>query len=261
MTFRDGLLDERIEKYQKGISTGRNDFISNLLNARNPDGTPMTRAELDSELLIVMIAGSDTTGVSFRQFMCRLLEHPRVYRNVMTEIDEAYASGKISKKIPTFDEVGKMPYYTAALREAVRMATLPAYLPRVVAEGGYEIHGKFVPGGTEIACNPWVTNQNTEFYGKDAAEYVPERWLGPMKQKMERYDFAFGFGSRACLGKSLALLEMHKAGIALLRLYEPSFAPKPEGVDYERELYNPGVFAERGIWIKLRKRHVPEWNC
>ena len=49
-------------------------------------------------------------------------------------------------------------------------------------------------------------------YGADADEFKPERWMQSEKRKfeLEAAQLTFGAGSRGCMGKDIALMELHK---------------------------------------------------
>lgn len=54
---------------------------------------------------------------------------------------------------------------------------------------------------------------NTELFGPDALKYNPDRWIhgsnGFTVEEMNKYWIPFGVGSRQCIGKNVALLEVY----------------------------------------------------
>ncbi|EOD49073.1 putative cytochrome p450 family protein [Neofusicoccum parvum UCRNP2] len=63
----------------------------------------------------------------------------------------------------------------------------------------------------EVGTSPWVLHRNKSIYGEDAEDFRPDRWLDEEKKHdMHRYSFVFGGGSRTCIGKNIAMLEMSK---------------------------------------------------
>lgn len=91
----------------------------------------------------------------------------------------------------------------------------PILLPRAPPKGGLTLEdGRWVPENTKLSGNAHVTQRNKEVYGEDAEEFNPNRWLEDESKntRMEKYDLHFGGGTRVCLGKNIAYLEIWKAG-------------------------------------------------
>ena len=132
----------------------------------------------------------------------------------MKELDDAYATGRISKPVVTYDECVALPYFSAFIKEVLRFdPSGPSLFPRVAPKGGYYLNGLYVPEGTVVCTDSWVINRNKDFYGEDADVFNPERWLVSEERSkmMENHSFTWGYGTRVCLGKSIALMEAHKS--------------------------------------------------
>ena len=132
------------------------------------------------------------------------MTHPAVYTRLMSEILAAPLSTP-----PTFDEaIAHCPYYIACIKEAMRLTpAAPNMFPRIVAQGGLWVEGKFVAEGTEMTCNPYIVHRNKALYGEDAEAFRPERWLENEEKAKEWdiLDFGFGFGSRKCLVRRIPM--------------------------------------------------------
>lgn len=173
----------------------------------------MSVMQIKAETLIVLLAGSDTPASAFCACVNYILTTPGVYHKLMEEINSAVNNNQLSSPVVAFDEAKRLRYFSACLREAMRMSpSAPVLLPRLVPEGGATICGQYVPKGAEVAANPWVVHRSKEIYGEDAEQYRPERWLecAEKTKEMDKYDFQFGYGDRSCLGKSIALMELYK---------------------------------------------------
>jgi cytochrome P450 len=83
---------------------------------------------------------------------------------------------------------------------------------RVVPKEGKVVGGVYVPGDAEVTTYAYVVQRDRELYGDDAEMFRPERWLEGVQRglELEAKQFSFGMGSRVCLGKDVALMEMYK---------------------------------------------------
>jgi cytochrome P450 len=64
------------------------------------------------------------------------------------------------------------------MKEAMRMHPGVSYpLERLVPDGGIKLCGHRLRQGTNVGINPFVVHQNRNIFGKDAAQFRPERWL------------------------------------------------------------------------------------
>lgn len=81
-------------------------------------------------------------------------------------------------------------------------------LGRVVPPEGITIAGQYIPGGFVVGTNLWLVQRDTSVYGNDPDVFRPERWLEEDTRDMHRLFFAFGGGSRLCIGKNISWMEM-----------------------------------------------------
>ncbi|KAJ5790229.1 uncharacterized protein N7518_007240 [Penicillium psychrosexuale] len=122
----------------------------------------------------------------------------------------------ISSNIQT-DQV--FPYLRAVIREGLRlgMANL-ARLTRIVPpEGtGLTVSGIYLPPGTIVGAAAYVFHHNPDIF-PDPFEFRPERWMSgrgegqqveQARRLMDKASFPFGLGSRACIGRNLAMQQL-----------------------------------------------------
>lgn len=137
----------------------------------------MDDKELMSHAASNVLAGSDTTASTLRALFYYLCRTPAVHDKLLAEIDEAERNGQLSDPV-TFEEAQQLNYFQAVVKEALRMhPAIGLLLERVVPEGGADIGGVWLPGGTIIGMNPWVAARDRSVYGDDAYTFRPERWL------------------------------------------------------------------------------------
>ena len=213
------------------------DFLDKMMDQNEADPEKVTPYHVFMMGLSNVIAGSDTTAASLSAVLYYLLRYPRTLRKLKAEIREFTERGWLSAR-PTFAESQKMPYFQAAMKEALRMhaATgLPMWRVVPAEGGGTVIADRFFPAGTVVGINTWTAHRNREVFGDDADEFRPERWLeaeeeakleggeGATKERLRRMDgyyMPFGLGSRTCIGRHISILEMSKLLPRLLRDFD-----------------------------------------
>lgn len=254
MRFRDALIAQRIDDVKRGVNT-RVDILQNFLDARDEKGEPLPLDYIKAEVLVVLIAGADTTGTSFQALVQQVLANPAIYAKLMAEIDAAVRENKLSSPVPQWDEVLEhCPYYIACVNEALRLfPSAPSIFPRLVPKGGIELDGKFVPAGTEITAISYLVHRDPNIYGPDAAVFRPERWLesGDKAREYTKYNMTFGYGSRSCLGQHVAKMEMYKAPLQFFRTFDVALRDEKKLGTYS---VAGGVAGFEDLWVTLKKR-------
>ncbi|TBU37472.1 cytochrome P450 [Dichomitus squalens] len=150
---------------------------------------------------VAYVAGSDTTHAIMEALFLAMAMHPDKQRQAQQELDAAVGSDRL----PTFSDVGSLPYLRAVVKETLRWHTiLPAGLPHVaLADDEYE--GYYIPAGTVVNQNIWAMSKDEREY-PDPHAFVPERFLPSEGNPPARdpAEYVFGFGRRVCPGRSFA---------------------------------------------------------
>jgi cytochrome P450 len=143
-----------------------------------------------------------------------LVSNPRVYKLLLSELDEAKAKGLFNSPIQS-SEAKKLPYLQAVIREGMRIypGGTPLSFKQVPVEGDI-VAGYKLPAGTQVGMDVWGALRNKEFWGEDADLFRPERWLDlpdtRLSSMVECLDFQFGYGRYQCLGRPLVFMELNK---------------------------------------------------
>jgi cytochrome P450 len=193
------------EKDAEGAS-----LLRTILETQAQELAPLDAESTKSEVKFHFLAGIDVTAAAFQSILVYILSDGEVYKRVVGEIDGFPREVRVARQT---DILNHCPYYVACVQEALRLCP-PAsnILPRLVSRPGMEIDGRHVPSGMEISCSPWIVNRDPSLYGNDAELFRPERWLGTLEERklLTKYSETFGYGSRTCLGKDLAMLILYK---------------------------------------------------
>jgi cytochrome P450 len=219
----------------------------------------LDETDLVAESLLQILAGADTSATAIRATLLHVITHPTVYSKLRSEIDSAAAKGLISSPVIRDSEAHELPYLQAVIKEGLRIwPPVTGLLSKEApAEGdSCEIDGKkmFIPGGTKIGLCIWGVVRNEEIFGADSEMFRPERWLIDDADKLARMqktvDLVFGYGKYQCLGRPVALMELNKIYVELLRNFDIGLVnttrPWNSG--------NVGLWIQKELWVRVTER-------
>ena len=169
-----------------------------------------------SEMLDHIIATQETMTITWTYVLYQLSLRPSLQQKLRLELSSLKPPVSLSNKdegLPNPADIYRLPFLNAVIYETLRLhAANPARLPRVVPRGGLSLHGYHVPAGTKISSNAYCLHRNEEAFPSPQS-WEPERWLStvdgdesaPSLNVLRKYFFAFGGGSRMCVGQHFAI--------------------------------------------------------
>jgi hypothetical protein len=139
-----------LQWYIRPPTKGDNTVISQFLNAKDPEtGKQLSWTEATREMLVIIIAGMDTTAITLAWTFWLMLKHPEVYKEVQKEIKEVFPNKDIAPCADTCKS--SLPITEAIALESMRMFPVSAeYLPRTAPVGGAHLGGYEIPGDVSI---------------------------------------------------------------------------------------------------------------
>ncbi|GAA0871487.1 cytochrome P450 [Gangjinia marincola] len=189
------IINERRESDKK-----QHDLLDMLLEARYDDGTCMSDKQLIDEILVLFVAGHETTANTLTFALWLLAIHTDKQEKVLTEIDALDASADPLEKIKN------LPYTMQVLEEALRLYP-PGYFSDRVNLDEDEFEGMHLKPKTQILISFYEIHRDPKFW--DAAEaFQPERFETDKKKAYSDHYFPFGAGPRMCIGNNFAMYEM-----------------------------------------------------
>lgn len=215
----------RLQQKEKGETLPAfNDVLQTAMDARIDD-EPLNDTQRLAHMTLLIQAGADTTGTGLGATLRFILKYPAVLAQVRAELAAADARGALSSPVVQYDETKRhLPYLSACIRESLRLhPPIPNLFSRLVPSAGKTIDGFPIPAGTQMLSHAVVVQQDADAFGPEPVdEFRPERWLESEERsaRMEAVMFTFGMGPRVCLGKELALMEMHKLVPEVFRRFD-----------------------------------------
>ncbi|CAO3635624.1 unnamed protein product [Cunninghamella blakesleeana] len=222
--FMTEVIENRVKGGQK-----RNDILQILLDTQLSEDPKdrLSDIEIITETILFLIAGSETTSNSLGFAIIELIRHPEALKKLQEEIDTIEFPDP-SRPVFNHDQLKNLPYLNAVMNETFRTRSVPASGLDRICDKDVVLGGKlFVPKGTKIICSVYHTHLN-EKYWPNASSFIPERWLeGGANANTSPNDLMnFSLGSRNCIGKQFALMEMRLVLATMMKLFD--FTPIPE---------------------------------
>lgn len=198
-------------------------IIGRILNNAYP-----TEKHRISDLLVLLVAGHETTAASLAFFLLEMARHPEERRKLQSELDAAIPRNSKAEKHIALSDLSGLEYLNWCLKESMRLWP--------VAAGGVlrETTEQLSYGGYDI---PKSCTAIIDFYSMfheewidRADEFVPERWSesNPQINELKNMLMPFSIGKRACIGQNLAMLQLRILAANLMRHYEFELVEEPE---------------------------------
>lgn len=167
----------------------------------------------DSNLQIMLIAGTETPYLTLEWAMALLLNNPHAMVMIKNEIHTHVGSDRLLQE----NDLDKPSYLQNVIKESLRLyPTLPLLLPREASED-IKIGGYLVPRGTMLMVNAWTIQRDNDLWDKPDV-FMPERFEGRCEDKYKM--LAFSVGRRGCPGTSLGYRVLGLALGTLIQTFE-----------------------------------------
>lgn len=214
-------FDERKAAMERGECNDMDDCLSAMIREKLP------QKEVDEHLMTLVCAGHDTTAF-FSAFMALLLaQNPDCQEKLRQEILTVVGD----KEEITMEDISKMTYLQKVEQETLR---LYAVIPFLTREASEEVTIKeanvTIPKGALVMAPLYLINRDPTIW-ENPTVFDPERFDGKSVEFTQAKNgfFPFGYGSRTCIGNTLALTEAGVFYSHLLRKYRleelPGFRP------------------------------------
>jgi cytochrome P450 len=178
----------------------RPDLLQVMLDARNEDGTPVSRRDLIMEMIILMAGGYETVVASLSWTLALLPRNPTAQQRLYTEVDN------LNGERPTFNDLARLEWAKACFDEGQRLQGHPFH-PRFAMVDDI-IDGYRIPRGTMVGVSMYVLQRDPRWWGPDAENYNPNRFHDKTIAA-DRPNLAyipFGAGPHRCVGAAMGYM-------------------------------------------------------
>lgn len=205
----------------------------------------LSEKDIFDHMFTLLCAGHDTTAF-FSCYLCyQLAQCPDIQQKLREEI----VSVMKDREIATADDIKEMVYMRKVMFETLRYYAIIPNLSRC-SETDYEIKELkiTIPKGMELIVPMCVINRDEAVWEKPY-DFNPERFEGTEITVARKGFFPFGYGSRICIGNTLAQMESSVFMIHILR----KFALEVDPTFKLRITSGISLTTLGGIRVRLRK--------
>lgn len=185
----------------------------------------------------IVEAGSSTASDELMGFLMAMVTHPDVQRQAQMDIDSIVGPDRI----PTIEDMERLPYIRGCVKETLRwMPTTALLVPHSPLRD--DIYGDYViPAGSSVVLNVWALNMDPARWPNPRV-FDPLRFSNERRSEYEiatsadpeslRHNYIFGAGRRLCQGIHIAERSLFLAAACLLWAFDIS-TPDPGAIDTE----------------------------
>lgn len=215
--LRDSLT--HVVKNRLASGERRDDFLDMLLhspaNGSNhfPDSAIVD--SVMSQLLTMYLAGFHTTSVALAWLMFAVARNHEVQQRLREEVQQV--CGGVP---PEMQQLSDLTYTQMVVKESLRLypASWELFARQSVQET--EVGGYRVPTKSLVLIMPVVTHHDPRFF-PNPLEFDPLRFSPSREQEIPPFAWIpFGAGPNACIGKSMALMQMSHILATVMQKFE-----------------------------------------
>lgn len=241
------VLNDYRASHPKGVlvdseHNGNMSIISRLLQHDYPSDDYRV-----SELLVLIVAGHETTAYSLCFLLAEVARHPEVQRRLQQELDVLITSDSCANGRPSPSLLSKAEYLQWCIFESMRLWPVAGTGSARTMQSELEYKGYVIPKGHLVMTSFFLMFRETWIDRPD--EFLPERWnpQNPQYAALREMLMPFSLGKRGCVGQNMAKMQMKLLAANMFRYFEFELA---EELKYEVFL----TIKMESLKMKLKQR-------
>ncbi|RAK95081.1 bifunctional cytochrome P450/NADPH--P450 reductase [Aspergillus ibericus CBS 121593] len=254
IAYLRNLAREMADERRKNPSD-KKDLLNALVLGRDPQsGKGLSEDSIIDNMITFLIAGHETTSGMLSFVFYYLLKNAHAYKKAQEEVDRVIGRRKI-----TVDDLSKLPYINAVMRESLRLRPTAGILrlhahPIKNTEDPVTLgNGKYVLNkGEPITILLSKLHRDPKVYGSDAEEFKPERMLDENFNKLPPNSWKpFGNGMRGCIGRPFAWQE----GLLAIAMLLQNFNFQLDDPSYDLRIKQTLTIKPKDFKMRATLRH------
>lgn len=170
---------------------------------------------VEEEMDTIFVGSVDTSAITTTGILLMLAIHSEYQDRVVDELREIFAD---ADEPVTQEHISKMNFLELVIKEAMRFFPIAPIIGRECT-ADFPIGGGIIPKGSQVFLNMIGMNKNPAFWGENAGQFYPERFLNTDHWHPYQY-IPFSAGPRNCIGKRYAWTSLKIAMAYLLRKFK-----------------------------------------
>ncbi|CAF3629964.1 unnamed protein product [Rotaria socialis] len=219
-------------------------LIASLVSSLNEEANDenissgLNHVEIFDEVVMMILAGYDTTSTTLAWFIFFASKNPRVQQRMKDELREHNLMMTDDPNyLPSLtpNNLASLTYCEYVTKEVLRLAPTASFTTRIATRDTILDDVKINRGQTIFIALHNINTDARYWHHADPKEFVPERYLAEDQNHHPLAMITFGGGHRACIGQELAWFEL-KAAIVRLMQRGITFEDTPENTGGYEEL-------------------------
>ncbi|SDM47147.1 cytochrome P450 [Kriegella aquimaris] len=198
---------------RKKSSKRYDDLLDMLLDARYDDGSAMSEEQLIDEILVLFVAGHETTANTLSFTVQLLAHHPEWQKQILNEFEKMGNSEQDLMQLVMSSQI-----VTQVIEESMRLYPPAYFIDRVNLEAD-NFNGFTLEKGSSLLFSIYEIHRHPDLW-ESPEKFMPERFKSDKARNYSSFYFPFGAGPRKCIGNNFAMFEMILTIVQLVSRFE-----------------------------------------
>ncbi|XP_032081159.1 cytochrome P450 2J2-like [Thamnophis elegans] len=233
--FMHNLVKDKVQSHKERWEEGNEpqdliDFYLKFISKSTEDSDSFFCEDNMVQIIVdLLIGGAETSTTTLYWGLLYLLKYPDVQEKIHHEIDAILGPSQII----TYEDRNRLPYTNAVLHEIVRYSNVTITGPLRKCLKDIVIMGFPIGKGTLLLPNAHSVLYDSECW-ETPWKFNPEHFLDSEGNFVNNEAYLpFSAGRRACVGESLARIELFIFFTNLLRSFKYQLPPEVKDVSFE----------------------------